>query len=230
MESAKLASYFDHTLLKATAGRKDIENLCKEALVSGFASVCVNPFWVDYCARLLKGSPVAVCTVIGFPLGANSTHTKVKETRDAVKNGAQEVDMVINVGAIKSGDWDLVHKDVSAVVKAARKAVVKVILETCYLTDQEKIQACEICVAAGADFVKTSTGFGTAGASEKDVKLMKETVGLRAEVKASGGIRSLKDTLAMIEAGAARIGASAGMSVLKELAGEKGDAGDNTGY
>jgi len=208
--------YIDHTLLKATATRKDIEQLCAEANACHFASVCVNPVNVALAHELLLGSDVDVCTVIGFPLGANTPSVKAFETTQAIADGADEVDMVINIGAAKAHDWDTVLKDIQAVVKAANGVLVKVIIETCYLTDEEKVKACELSVEAGADFVKTSTGFGTGGATKEDVALMKKTVGDNAQVKASGGIRDKKTFEEMIAAGATRIGCSAGMKIIEE--------------
>lgn len=228
LSAARLAKYFDHTLLKAQADRAGIAALCAEAREYGFYSVCVNPLWVPEAARLLAGSGVLVCTVVGFPLGATLPQAKAEEARISVAQGAGEVDMVIALGAVKSGDWSLVEADIAGVVKASGSSPVKVILETCYLTDQEIVQACQAAERAGARFVKTSTGFGTGGATKEQVALMKKTVGDRMLVKASGGIRTLGDTLTMIEAGADRIGASAGVAVLKELAGGTADKG--TGY
>lgn len=211
-----LARMIDHTLLKPDATRDEIEKLCQEALTYQFASVCVNPHWVPLAAQLLKGSPVKVCTVIGFPLGATSTAAKAFEAADAIAHGAQEVDMVLNIGALKSGDLDTVQQDIAAVVEAARgKALVKVILETGLLTRDEKITACRLAKAAGADFVKTSTGFGHGGATVEDVALMRETVGPEMGVKASGGVRDAATARAMIQAGANRIGASAGVSIVR---------------
>lgn len=208
--------YIDHTLLKATATRKDIEQLCAEANACHFASVCVNPVNVALAHELLLGSDVDVCTVIGFPLGANTPSVKAFETTQAIADGADEVDMVINIGAAKAHEWDTVLRDIQAVVKAANGVLVKVIIETCYLTDEEKVKVCELAVEAGADFVKTSTGFGTAGATKEDVALMKQTVKDNAQVKASGGIRDKKTFEEMIEAGATRIGCSAGMKIIEE--------------
>ena len=206
-----LAKYIDHTILKAFASKQDIEKLCAEAKEHGFASVCVNPCWVGYCAQLLKGSGVKVCTVIGFPLGANESETKAFEAALAIKQGAQEVDMVINIGAVKSGNWDLVKSDIQAVRDASKGVILKVIIETSYLTDEEKKKVCKISADCGADFVKTSTGFSDAGAKAEDVKLMKQASGIA--VKASGGIRSKEDALKMIEAGASRLGTSAGIKI-----------------
>lgn len=213
-----IASYIDHTLLKAETTREQIVKLCAEAAEFEFASVCVNPSWVETAAAELKDSKVKVCTVIGFPLGASTSETKAFETQDAISNGAGEIDMVINIGALKSGDSETVKKDIQAVVDAAKgKAIVKVIIETALLTDEEKVLASRLSKEAGADFVKTSTGFSTAGANAQDVKLMRETVGAELGVKASGGVRSLEDVQAMIDAGATRIGASSGVQIMQGL-------------
>ncbi|MFJ7665960.1 deoxyribose-phosphate aldolase [Lysinibacillus sp. NPDC097195] len=212
------ASMIDHTLLKAEATKEQIEKLCAEAKEFGFASVCVNPTWVKYCSELLQNSDVLVCTVIGFPLGANTPAVKAFEAKDAIANGAQEVDMVINIGALKDQNYEQVQADIAAVVEAAKgSAIVKVIIETCLLTEAEKIKACELSVAAGADFVKTSTGFSTGGATAEDIALMRKTVGPELGVKASGGVRSLEDMQKMVEAGATRIGASSGVAIMKGL-------------
>lgn len=213
---ASLAKTIDHTLLKASATAEQVRELCAEARKYGFASVCVNPVWVPLCSKELGGTDVMVCTVIGFPLGANRSEIKAEEARRAVAEGASEVDMVINIGAVKAGDWRVVEDDIRAVVAAA-KATTKVIIETCYLSDAEKIRACEAAMKAGAQFVKTSTGFGTGGATPEDVSLMKKAVGGKLKVKASGGIRSYHDALLMLEAGADRIGASSGVSIVSEL-------------
>lgn len=211
------AKMIDHTLLKPEATKEQVKNLCEEAVQYGFHSVCVNSSFVYYCAELLKDSDVKVCTVIGFPLGAMSTAGKAAEAQAAVADGAEELDMVIHVGMIKSGDWDYVKQDIASVVEAAGdKAVVKVILETCLLTDEEKRKACMICKEAGASFVKTSTGFSNGGATVKDVALMREAVGSDMGVKASGGIRSFQDARSMVEAGADRIGASSGIAIIRE--------------
>ena len=214
---ASLAKTIDHTLLKAVGTASQVCELCAEARTAGFASVCVNPFWVPLAARELSESGVLVCTVIGFPLGANCSETKAAEARLAVSQGAGEVDMVMNLGAAKAGDWAGVEADIRAVVQAAGPAKVKVILETCYLTDAEKVQACEAALRAGAHFVKTSTGFGTGGATVEDIRLMRKTVGTRMQVKASGGVRNCQDALAMLEAGADRIGASASRAIVDGL-------------
>lgn len=213
-----IATLIDHTLLKQDATRNQIEKLCEEAKEYTFASVCVNPTWVNLSAKLLQGSPVKVCTVIGFPLGASTTEVKAFETSNAIENGAEEIDMVINVGALKDQDYNFVQKDIEAVVQAAKgKAIVKVILETCLLTDEEILRASEISKLAGADFVKTSTGFSTGGATVSAVKLMRSAVGPELGVKASGGVRSLSDLQAMVDAGATRIGASSGVEIVKGL-------------
>ncbi len=213
-----LAKMIDHTLLKADATFNEIERLCAEAKENGFASVCVNPGYVRLASRLLGGDEVKICTVIGFPLGATTYRVKAEETREAIENGADEVDMVINVGALKSGLYNLVFQDIKAVVEAASyQALVKVIIETCYLTDEEKIKACLLAKYAGADFVKTSTGFGTGGATPEDVLLMRKTVGSEIGVKASGGIRDYVTAQKMIEAGANRLGCSSGLKIIKEI-------------
>ncbi len=212
-----IAKLIDHTLLKPDATRDQIIKLCEEAKRYGFASCCVNPTWVSTVAECLKGSPVKTCVVIGFPLGANSTVIKAMETRDAIASGADEVDMVINVGALKAGDYDLVRRDIEAVVEAAQGRIVKVIIETALLTDEEKVKACQIAKQAGADYVKTSTGFGPGGATVEDVALMRRTVGKYMGVKASGGIRDFKKATEMIKAGATRIGASASVSIIKGI-------------
>lgn len=214
MNKRELARMIDHTILKADAKESEVEKLCKEALEYNFASVCVNPSMVEKAYSMLKGSEVKVCTVIGFPLGATTTEVKAFETEDVIKKGATEVDMVINVGKLKEGNLEYVKKDIEAVVNAAKgKALTKVIIETCLLTDEEKVTACKLSKEAGADFVKTSTGFSTGGATKEDIKLMRETVGENVGVKASGGVRSLEDAMAMIENGANRIGASASIAI-----------------
>ncbi|MBU5213467.1 deoxyribose-phosphate aldolase [Heyndrickxia oleronia] len=213
-----IAKMIDHTLLKPEATKSQIQSLCEEAREYSFASVCVNPTWVKYAADLLQGSDVKVCTVIGFPLGATTPETKAFETKNAIENGAEEVDMVINIGALKSGDLELVEQDILAVTNAAKgKAITKVIIETCLLTDEEKIRACELAVKAGTDYVKTSTGFSTGGATVEDIALMRKTVGPNIGVKASGGVRSPEDAQQMIEAGATRIGASSGVKIVQGL-------------
>ncbi|MCM3623884.1 deoxyribose-phosphate aldolase [Brevibacillus borstelensis] len=210
----KLNKYIDHTLLKPDATAAMIDKLCAEAREHDFASVCVNPYWVKRSAELLAGTDVKVCTVIGFPLGANSTPAKAAETRDAIANGATEVDMVLNIGALKSGDLEAVKQDVAAVKEACGDVLLKVILETGLLTEEEKVTACKLCVEAGADYVKTSTGFGPGGATVEDIALMRKTVGPEVGVKASGGVRDRAAALAMIEAGATRIGASSGIAIV----------------
>ncbi|WP_418742893.1 deoxyribose-phosphate aldolase [Enorma massiliensis] len=216
---ASLATYMDHTLLKPEATAADIDRVVAEARQFGTASVCVNPYWVARVAAGLAGSGVKTCTVIGFPLGATSTASKVAETRDATAHGAQEIDMVINIGELKAGNDDAVRSDISAVASAAHEAgaLLKVIIETCLLSNEEKRRACELSVAGGADFVKTSTGFSTGGATTADITLMRETVGPELGVKASGGIRTLEAAIAMIEAGATRLGVSAAVSILEEV-------------
>ena len=211
------AAMIDHTLLKADTTRPQIEKLCEEAKKYVFASVCVNPAWVKYSAELLAGTEVKVCTVIGFPLGASTSAVKAFETKDAIANGAGEIDMVINIGALKNGEYDLVRDDIKAVVDAANGTLVKVIIETCLLTEEEKVKACQLSVEAGADFVKTSTGFSTGGATAEDIALMRKTVGLDLGVKASGGVRSLEDMKKMIDNGATRIGASSGVAIMEGL-------------
>lgn len=212
-----IAKAIDHTLLKPDATYDQIETLCAEAREYGFASVCVNPCHVARCAKALADSEVRVCTVIGFPLGAATPETKAFEALQAIRNGASEVDMVINIGAVKSGDWALVSTDILAVVAAAQGgALVKVILETCLLADEEKEQACKAAKRAGADFVKTSTGFSTGGATVADVALMRRVVGPEMGVKASGGIRDYEMARSMLDAGATRIGASAGLRIVRE--------------
>lgn len=209
--------YIDHTLLKPDCTDEQIKKLCLEAKNYDFASVCVNPGYVKMCAELLKGSSVKVCTVIGFPLGATSTYSKIEETKKAIEDGAQELDMVINISRLKCHDDQYVYEEIATLKKVCKDLVLKVIIETCLLTDEEKQRACVLAVKAKADFVKTSTGFSTGGASVEDIKLMKKTVDGKALVKASGGIRDSKTFLAMIEAGADRIGASAGVKIVEEL-------------
>jgi deoxyribose-phosphate aldolase len=211
-----IGQMIDHTLLKANATKSEIVKLIEEAKQYKFASVCVNPTWVRTAAEMLAETPeVKVCTVIGFPLGATTPETKAFETKNAIENGATEVDMVINIGALKDKEDVLVEKDIHAVVEAAKgKALTKVIIETCLLTEEEIIRACELSVKAGADYVKTSTGFSTGGATVSDIELMRKTVGPEIGVKASGGVRSREDALAMVEAGATRIGASSGIAII----------------
>lgn len=210
-----LAGYIDHTILKPEATKQDVLKLCTEAKQYGFASVCVNAYYTKLVADALKDSDVKTCVVVGFPLGATFTEIKAHETELAIQNGADEVDMVINIGALKDKDYAVVEQDIKAVVDAAKgKAIVKVIIETCLLTEEEKVKACELSVKAGAEFVKTSTGFSTGGATVEDVALMKKTVGNQALVKASGGVRDFKGAKAMIDAGADRIGASSGIKIV----------------
>ena len=218
MNKADIARYIDHTALKPNTMEAQIRQLCEEAKQYGFASVCVNPTWVKLCASLLKGSSVKVCTVIGFPLGANDPETKAFEAALAVKQGAAEIDMVLNVGALKSGDLALIERDIWLVRKAIAGVTLKVIIETCLLTDEEKVSACQIAKRAGADFVKTSTGFSTGGATVEDVKLMRATVGPDMGVKASGGIKDYAGAKAMIAAGATRLGCSAGVAIVQGAA------------
>ena len=216
MDSKQLAKYIDHTLLKPDATRAQIEKLCDEARQYGFASVCVNPSRIALVAELLKGTDVTPCCVVGFPLGAIPSESKAAEAAVAVRNGAGEVDMVINIGAAKDGDWALVEADIAAVKAACGAAKLKVIIETCLLTDEEKVSACRAAMAAKADFVKTSTGFSKGGATVHDVALMRSTVGPDMGVKASGGIHNRAEAMAMIEAGASRIGASSGIAIVTE--------------
>ena len=210
----KISKYIDHTLLKPQASKADLAKLCTEAIEHDFKAVCVNPCNVAYCAKLLASSKVKLASVVGFPLGASIPSIKSAETLMAVEDGANEIDMVINIGALKDKNFDLVEADIKAVVQSAEGNTVKVIIETCLLTNPEKVKACELAKAAGAHFVKTSTGFSTGGATVEDVKLMKKTVGDDLEVKASGGVRSYEDAMAMIEAGATRIGTSSGVAIL----------------
>ena len=211
----RINQYIDHTLLKPESRQDQIDKLIREAKTYNFASVCINPTWVSYAAKALEGTDIKVCTVIGFPLGATTSAVKAFETKDAISHGADEVDMVINIGQAKSGHFAFVEEDIRAVVEASGDKLVKVIIETCLLTDKEKIKACQAAVAAGADFVKTSTGFSIAGAKLEDVRLMRQTVGPDVGVKAAGGTRSLEDAQAFIEAGATRIGTSAGVTIME---------------
>lgn len=228
MDKKELAQLIDHTLLVATATRDDVQKLCQEAIEYGFKSVCVNSFWVKKASKFLAGSNVKVCTVVGFPLGAMSTEGKAYEAVQAVNDGATEIDMVLNIGAVKSGDWKKASRDMHRVIKVVkdlnRDVIVKVIIETCLLTDEEKIEAVQFARLAGADFTKTSTGFSTGGATVKDVKLMLEHGGI--PVKASGGVRTLESVLAMVDAGATRIGTSNGVAIVKELEGEPNASGE----
>jgi deoxyribose-phosphate aldolase len=227
-----VASTIDHTLLKPDATADDIDKLCREAAEWKFATVCVNPTWVARAAGRLRGTGVGVCSVVGFPLGATTPDVKQYEARRAIFDGATEIDMVINVGALKSGDVRLVTDDIRAVVGACaeRGITSKVILETALLTDEEKVTACTLAKAAGADFVKTSTGFGPGGATTADVALMRRVVGAEMGVKASGGVRDLQQVRAMVAAGATRIGASAGVRIVKESRGDATPAGKASGY
>lgn len=210
-----VAKYVDHTLLKPQASWEDVRKVCDEAKQYHFASVCVNPSYIRFVAEQLSGSGVAPCVVVGFPLGATAPEVKAEETNRVISDGAKEVDMVINVGAIKSSDWNLVRRDVEAVVNAARgRALVKVIIETCLLTGEEKVKACAVSKEAGADFVKTSTGFSTGGATVEDIRLMRQTVGAVMGVKASGGVKTFADAVAMINAGATRLGTSSGAAIV----------------
>lgn len=206
----------DHTALKPNTNKESILKLIAEAKTYDFASVCVNPCWIELAHQELKNTDVKVCTVIGFPLGANTTEVKVFEAKDAIEKGAQEIDMVINIAMLKDKEYDYVENEIHQIVEAAKdKAIVKVIIEACLLTDEEKIKACELSQKAGADFVKTSTGFSTGGATVHDIALMRKTVGAEMGVKASGGVHTHEEALAMVEAGANRIGASAGVKLLK---------------
>lgn len=223
----KLAKMIDHTKLKADTTQDEIAVLTSEAKEHGFWSVCINPVWIPFAKKELAGSDVKICTVIGFPLGANSSKTKAFETNQAISDGADEVDMVINVGALKQAQYDVVLEDIKAVVNEAKgRALVKVIIETALLTKEEIIKVCELSVEAGANYVKTSTGFSTAGATAENVKLMKDTVGDKALVKASGGVRTTEDAEAMVAAGASRIGASDGVKII----GAKTNSSDASGY
>lgn len=223
----KINKLIDHTILKAVTTSKDVERICNEALQYDFASVCINPCFVSLAKELLDGSDVKVCTVIGFPLGANTIEIKQAETMDAVNNGADEIDMVINIGKAKEHDYDYIKEEIEAVVNASCGRLVKVIIETCYLTDEEKVEVCRMAALAGAHFVKTSTGFGTGGATKEDVALMKGSILDTMSVKASGGVRNLDDLNAMVAAGASRIGASSGVQIME---GTKGDNNGNSAY
>ncbi|MFW6295056.1 MAG: deoxyribose-phosphate aldolase [Halanaerobium sp.] len=222
MKPRDMAKMIDHTNLSPTSTVDDIKKLCEEAKEHEFASVCVNPIYVPLSAKLLEDSSVKVCTVVGFPLGANTTEVKSYETRNAIKNGAQEIDMVMNIGAFKSGAYEIFKADIKAVVDATKKAgvssdiIVKVILETCFLDEEEIVKACEIVKDSGADFVKTSTGFGDYGARVEDVSIMRKTVGRDVGVKASGGIKNFEQALEMLDAGANRIGASSGVTIVTD--------------
>lgn len=220
MNNASITSKIDHTLLKPESRKADILKLAEEAKAYSFASVCVNPVWVKTAAEALKDTTVKVCTVIGFPLGASHPEVKALETKQALKDGAGEIDMVINIGALKDGDNELVLRDIQGVVAAAEGKLVKVIIETCLLTKEEIVLACQLSVKAGAHYVKTSTGFSTGGATVEDVALMAKTVGPEIGVKASGGVRTAEDALAMIEAGATRLGTSGGVAIAQGLSHE----------
>jgi deoxyribose-phosphate aldolase len=224
MSHSEIARLIDHTLLKPDATADKIAKLCAEARDHNFASVCVNPFWVPSAAQELSGSRVKTCTVVGFPLGANTTATKIFETGKSLRSGAQEIDMVINIGALIGGDHGAVLADIRGVVEESHgaNAIVKVILETCLLNEEQKVTACKMCVDAGADFVKTSTGFSTGGATVQDIALMRKTVGPTIGVKASGGVRSYADVMKMVEAGATRIGTSSGVEILAGAAAAEG--------
>lgn len=212
----KVNKLIDHTILKAFATEQEIIKLCEEAKEYDFKSVCVNPVNVALAKKLLEGSDVLVCTVVGFPLGANTKEIKALETLDAIKNGADEIDMVINIGKAKEHDFEYIEDEIKCVVTASAGKTTKVIIETCYLSDEEKVECCKAAKAAGATFVKTSTGFGTGGATASDIKLMRETVGAEMGVKASGGVRSFDDVKLMVENGATRIGASSGIQIMKD--------------
>ncbi|MFA6243507.1 MAG: deoxyribose-phosphate aldolase [Candidatus Hydrogenedentales bacterium] len=220
MTRAELARLIDHTQLRAYATQRDMKELCAVAAQCRFACVSINPVWTSYCAKLLAGSGIGVDPTVGFPLGANTARIKVEEAREALKNGATEIDMVINIGALKSGFPNFVEREIAAVVKAVGRVPVKVILETSYLTSEEKIAVCQMAARSGAAYVKTSTGFGRAGATAEDVALMRQVVGNNLGVKAAGGIRTYTDAMAMIAAGANRIGTSTGVAILKEMAAE----------
>ena len=230
--TAGVSGMIDHTLLKADATREEVEKLCREAAEFKFATVCVNPTWVSVAASRLRGTGVGVCSVVGFPLGATTADTKNFETRRAIFDGATEIDMVINVGALKSGDLRTVERDIEAVTDPCRQygVISKVIIEAALLNDEEKITACTLSKAAGADFVKTSTGFGPGGATAADVALMRRVVGAEMGVKAAGGVRDLEGLKAMVAAGASRVGASAGVKIVQELRGQKPASPAATGY
>jgi len=219
-ENLKVNKYIDHTLLKPDANTDAVKIVCGEAKEYDFASVCVNPSFIEFVAKELRGSGVNPCCVVGFPLGATMPEVKAYETNRCIEVGAKEIDMVANIGAIKNGDWDLVERDIESVVKSsAGRALVKVIIETCLLKEEEMIKVCRLAKSAGADFVKTSTGFSTGGATKEDVTLMRGVVGEKMGVKASGGVRSYEDAVTMIEAGATRLGTSSGVSIVRGLKG-----------
>ncbi|KNC87325.1 deoxyribose-phosphate aldolase [Sphaeroforma arctica JP610] len=233
MNDHDFGKLFDHTILKQDATKEQVVAVCQEAAKHNFMSVCVNPGWITTCVKELEGTDVKVCTVIGFPLGATTSESKAYETKNSIENGALEVDMVLNVGFMKDGNIDAVESDIRAVVNAARQAndkvIVKVILETCLLNKDQIKTACELCVKAGADFVKTSTGFSTGGAKAEDIKLMRDTVGKDVGVKASGGIRDYAAAIAMVNAGANRLGCSAGIKIIEQRAANDTQASAGTG-
>lgn len=220
---AELSKWIDHTVLKPDTTEDQIRTICEEAIQHNFASVCINPIWVPLAYKMLRGHLSKVCTVVGFPLGSTFPETKASETRLAVEKGADEIDMVMNVGALKSGNYELVERDIKAVIRAAGRQTVKVILETCLLTDEEKVKASAIAQRAGANFVKTSTGFSSGGATVKDVALMRKVVGPQMGVKASGGVRTYDEACKMVEAGATRIGASASVAIVGNSKGKSSD-------
>lgn len=217
----KLSKYIDHTILKATATKEDINKLCKEAKDYEFYSVCVNGCYVEECREILKGSDIKIAAVVGFPLGAMTTNAKVFEAKEAVENGASEIDMVINIAKLKDKEYSYVENEIRMIKEAIGDKVLKVIIETCYLNDEEKVKACELALNARADFVKTSTGFGTGGATYEDAKLMKSVVGDNAEVKASGGVRDAKTASEYINLGVTRLGTSSGVSIVSNLVDSK---------
>jgi deoxyribose-phosphate aldolase len=221
MTAEQLAGMLDHTMVRATATKSDIDKLCDEALEHGFASVAINPIWTSYCAKKLAGSKTRVDPAVGFPLGANTSLVKIEEAREAVKNGADEIDVVINIGALKSGYSEYVERELTDLVNAVPNTPVKVIIEAGYLSTEEKISACEISMRAGAAFVKTATGFGPGGATVDDVALMRRVVGAAMGVKAAGGIRTYEQVLALIDAGASRIGTSASVAIVKSVIGSR---------
>jgi deoxyribose-phosphate aldolase len=229
---AGIAGLIDHTLLRADATREDLEQLCREAAEFGFATVCVNPTWVTLCASRLRTTAVGVCTVVGFPLGATTADVKGYETRRAIFDGAREIDMVINIGALKSGDLVAVARDIEAVTQPCQDCgiISKVIIEAAFLTDEQKVTACVLAKAAGAQFVKTSSGFGPGGATVADVALMRRVVGADMGVKAAGGVRDLASLTALVAAGATRVGASAGVQIVQQLRGETAAGASRTGY
>lgn len=210
-----LAPLIDHTILKANAWVAEVDQVCEEAGFNGFASVCVNPLWVSHCVRRLEKTPVRVCTVIGFPLGASTSYTKALEAKEAVENGVSEIDAVMPIGLLKAGDWEFVRRDCGLLRESVPNTILKLILETCLLSDEEKVMASKIAMEEGIDFIKTSTGFSSGGATEEDVRLLRKTVGTRCGVKASGGIRSYENALKMVLAGATRLGLSNSMAVVK---------------